>query len=313
MKYYFTHIIGTIVMDQSLRVIEEVKFTKLDDYLSKDKTEAKLKKKYPGLIPLPEDKLPRALEHFKDKNYFSDIYAQNAAFTRAGVRASVSKDGLILQTIANIEELDKVCNLLAKRLREWYSLYLPELSFRMSSHDKFVELVLNKTRTELIKEFRVVDSMGGELKERDVNEILLLASQINNLYQLRKKQEMYLELIMKEHCPNLLELAGANIGAKLMELGRGLKALALLPASTIQLLGAEKALFRHLKTGSRSPKYGVLYQHQLVQKVKASVRGKVARGLADKLSLCARLDYFKGEFKAKEFREELERKFKCQK
>ena len=113
---------------------------------------------------------------------------------------------------------------------------------------------------------------------------------------------------MTKYCPNLLELAGATIAARLIELGKGLKHLALLPASTVQLLGAEKALFRHLKTGSRSPKYGVIINHPLIQKAPRDKRGKAARMLADKLSLCARLDFFKGEFKALDYRIELEGK-----
>ena len=84
--------------------------------------------------------------------------------------------------------------------------------------------------------------------------------------------------------------------------------LALLPASTIQLLGAEKALFRHLKTGARSPKYGILFEHQIIQKAQRKNRGKAARMLADKLSLCARLDFFKGEFKADQYEKEIEEK-----
>jgi nucleolar protein 56 len=113
---------------------------------------------------------------------------------------------------------------------------------------------------------------------------------------------------MGKYCPNLLELAGATIAARLIELGKGLKHLALLPASTVQLLGAEKALFRHLKTGSRSPKYGVIINHPLIQSAPRDKRGKASRMLADKLSLCARLDYFKGEFKAPDYRKELEAK-----
>ena len=111
---------------------------------------------------------------------------------------------------------------------------------------------------------------------------------------------------MKKYCPNVLELAGVTIGAQLLELAKSLRRMAFLPASTIQLLGAEKALFRHLKTGSRSPKYGVIFQHPLIQNTKRSKRGKKARQLADKLSICAKLDFFKGEFLAKEYRKELE-------
>ena len=82
----------------------------------------------------------------------------------------------------------------------------------------------------------------------------------------------------------------------------------MLPASTIQLLGAEKALFRHIKTNAKSPKHGIIINHQFVQKAQRKNKGKAARILADKLSLCARLDYFKGEFKGEEYKKELERK-----
>ena len=150
--------------------------------------------------------------------------------------------------------------------------------------------------------------MGADLAEVHLKEIKLLAADVQNLYKLRKQHELYLQKVMKEHCPNLLELGGVTIGAKLIELGKGLKNIALLPASTIQLLGAEKALFRHIKTGSKSPKYGVIINHPIIQNAGREQKGKASRMLADKLSLCARLDYFKGEFKASQYRKELEKK-----
>ncbi len=213
-----------------------------------------------------------------------------------------------MQAIANIAELDKVCNLLSKRLREWYGLYAPEVSEEISSHERFIAAIVSKSKTQLLIEMNLSDGMGADLGNVHVEEILLLAEQLIQLYALRQKHEDYLQNVMKTYCPNILELGGTTIGAKLIELGRGLKHLALLPASTIQLLGAEKALFRHITTGSKSPKYGLLYQHPLIQKAPSKNKGKAARMLADKLSLCARLDYFKGEFKANEYRKELEEK-----
>ena len=150
--------------------------------------------------------------------------------------------------------------------------------------------------------------MGAVLSPIHVDEMKLLAEEVGKVYLLRQEHEQYLQKVMKEYCPNLLELAGATIGAKLMELGRGLKHIAMLPASTIQLLGAEKALFRHIKTGARSPKYGIIINHPFIQKAPKDKKGKAARMLADKLVLCTRLDYFKGEFKAPEFQKDLEEK-----
>ncbi len=286
MKYLFTSILGSFVFDDHLSIIDEG-------------TEKTLSKKYPQLIPLPPKKVPPALGAFKEQKYRRQFYKKNVELTKKAVKGSVSEDQLIIQTIANIDELDKICNVLTKRLREWYGLYYPEL--RVGNNEKYVELVLEgKRRT----------AMGADLGKVHVEEMKTLANEIQRLMRLRKTHESYLKTVMEAYCPNLLELAGATIGAKLLERGKGLKHLALLPASTIQLLGAEKALFRHLKTGAKGPKFGILYHHQLVQKAKPSVRGKAARMVADKLSLCARLDYFKGGSKAKEYRKELEEKLR---
>lgn len=248
----------------------------------------------------------KVLASLKQKKYFPELYQKNLELTKQAIKDSVNEDNFIMQAIANINELDKVTNILSKRLREWYSLYLPELSEEITSNEKYVELTL-KSKKELLKELSLKATMGADLDKFQVEEITLLAKEVQSLYELRKKHELYLEKIMKKYCPNILELAGVTIGAKLIELARGLKRLALLPASTVQLLGAEKALFRHLKTGSRSPKHGIIFQHPLIQHAKKNERGKKARQLADKLSLCARLDFFKGDFKAKEYREMLEK------
>ncbi len=286
MKYLFSHLLGDFVLDAHLDIIE----------LGREK---ELKSKYRDLKPLPPEKWASVLLNFKDRKYFRQFYEKNMALTKKAIRDSVSPDGLITQAVANIGELDKTGNLLAKRLREWYALYFPELTDE--DNEKFARQVLAGKK-------KGKESMGADLGKADLEEINFLAEEIIRLYDLRRKHENYLEKVMQEHCPNLMKLAGVVIGAKLIELGKGLKHLAMLPASTIQLLGAEKALFRHIRTGAKSPKYGLLLQHQLVQKAGPSRRGKMARMLADKLSLCARLDYFQGEFKAEEYRKELEGK-----
>jgi len=289
MHYTFKNVLGEFILDEKLNIVN---------------------KKVKDSKPLPQEKLPKVLEIFKDKKYFQQFYQENFKLTKKSIKNSVTEDQLITQAISNINELDKTSNLLSKRLREWYSLYLPEFSEQLSHNEKFVELAATKTREELMKEFGITDSMGADLENLHVDEIILLAKEIITLYSLRKNHEEYLQKVMKKYCPNLLELAGATIGAKLIELAKSLKRLAMLPASTVQLLGAEKALFRHIKTGSRSPKYGVIINHPIIQNAKKDEKGKSSRVLADKLSLCARLDFFKGEFKAPEYKKELEEKFK---
>jgi len=152
--------------------------------------------------------------------------------------------------------------------------------------------------------------MGSDLKKLDVKEIFLLAHEVNSLFALRQKHEDYLEKKMKVFCPNIISIAGVPIGAKLLELAGSLKRLAILPSSTIQLLGAEKALFRHIRTGAKSPKHGVIIQHHLLAQTQKKNRGKMARALADKIAIAAKIDYFKGEFQGNKLKKQLDIAFK---
>jgi len=309
--YLFTNILGSFILDQNLKIIDQTLFTSVEQYLQKETTEEKIQKNHPNTQPLPQEKLFATLALFKDQKYFTSFKNFNRLITKKAMQLSVSEDQLIIQTIANINEIDKNVNILSKRLREWYSLYFPELSQRTPDHKKYAELLIEKTKQQLAEEIKLTEeSMGTELSEIHLQQMKLLAQQILSFYTLRQQHEQYLETVMKQYCPNIQSLAGTTIAARLIELAKGLKHLALLPASTVQLLGAEKALFRHLKTGNRSPKHGVIINHPLIQNAKRTEKGRSARLLADKLSLCARLDYFKGEFKAEQYKIELLEKLK---
>ena len=244
MKYFFTNVLGSFVLDDSFDIIDSLPFSSLPEYEHKAKAEQKLQKKYPRLLPLPTEKISSALPTFKNKQYYDAFYRQNIALTKKAIQQSVSEDIFVMQTIANINELDKTINLLSKRVREWYSWYAPEVVEHLADHEKLMELICSKSRTELLKELKEPETMGANIEKVHVDEILLLAKQVQELFKLREQHEKYLQKVMQKYCPNVMELAGVTIGAKLMELGKGLKHLALLPASTIQLLGAEKALFR---------------------------------------------------------------------
>ena len=106
-------------------------------------------------------------------------------------------------------------------------------------------------------------------------------------------------------------ITGVSIGAKLLEHAGSLKRLAEMPASTIQLLGAEKALFRHIKNKKNlCPKYGLLHEHPFITQSKKKSHGKIARALADKIAIAVKVDYFKGKFIGDKLRKELEKKIK---
>ncbi len=240
---------------------------------------------------------------------FKKIREESIKLAKQKIKESVTEDNYICHAITTVEELNKVCNALAKRLRDWYALYFPELYKSIADNEAFVRLVLEKDKKTLMAELKIKDSMGKELKE-DLEPMKELATKAGELYKLRDSLEKYLEKTMKGYCPNVLALAGALIGAKLLNEAGSLKRLSSMSSSTIQLLGAEKALFRHVRTGAKAPKHGHIVNHHLIAVVKKNEKGKASRALADKISIAAKVDYFKGEFIGDKLKQELEAKFK---
>ena len=153
------------------------------------------------------------------------------------------------------------------------------------------------------------DSIGADLEQEDLEPIRSLTHQAYDLYHLRKSHLEYISIIMDELCPNLKAVCGVLTGAKLMEHAGSLKRLSQMPASTIQVLGAESALFRHMKTGAKPPRHGIIVHHPLISQAPDRMHGKIARALADKISIAAKVDYFKGKFIGDKLKKELEEKF----
>ena len=238
------------------------------------------------------------------------IHDVSMEMSRTSVRrAAERRDFLIVQAVETLDDLDKTLNLFANRIREWYGLHFPELSRIINNHETYAKLVRdlgerknfseeNLRKTSLPKEKinKIIKaaqtSMGANLRDDDIDKIQILCSQYMNLLTARRKIEGYLKEMMKEEAPNLSAIAGPILGAKLIALAGGLENLAKMPSSTIQVLGAEKALFRSLRTGARPPKHGVLFQHVLVHGSKRSLRGKISRALAGKIAIAARTDIF---------------------
>ena len=244
------------------------------------------------------------------EHYRKEMIENTLVITKNDIKESVKKDILIIQAVNNVQEIDKLINTLVKRLREWYSYYLPEYSSAVPDNEKFAELVAQKGRHEILAELRLKDemSMGKDMPDGDVKPMKALAEQVMSIAELRKTHEVYLDRIVKEVAPNVRAIAGSMIAAKLIAHAGSLRRLSAFPASTVQILGAEKALFRHMKTGAKPPKYGVIINHQFISKARNDVKGKAARLLADKLSIAAKVDYFKGEFIGDKLKKEIERK-----
>lgn len=263
-------------------------------------------------VPLADsDSWPRVLKAVKDPRFFTSFRENNIAFTKKQVKESVSPDQFIIQSISAIEELDRLANMLSKRLREWAGWWVPETSRILHDHASFARAVAEQDQQTLLAEARETPehSMGAVLSEKDIAPIKAQAAAICQAAATRLQHESYLKSVMQEACPNLTCLAGHMIGAKLLAHAGSLRRLAEMPSSTVQMLGAEKALFRHMRTGARPPKYGVIFSHPLIQSGKRADQGRIARAIADKISIGVRVDFFKGRFVGDRLKNELELRF----
>jgi nucleolar protein 56 len=247
----------------------------------------------------------------KDATDFS-LWTHNVTMeiTKLKVRGAVEKRDLIVaQAVQSLDELDKTINMLMARVREWYGIHFPELDRLLEKHETYARLVVklgnkdNFTAENLEQEdvpkpkaeavAKVAEkSMGADLSESDLKQIRSLCKTILDMYGLRTDFETYLDSTMEEVAPNIKCLVGSLLGARMIAVSGGLMNLAKRPASTIQVLGAEKALFRSLKTGTRPPKHGLIFQHTLLHDAKRWQRGKIARAVAGKLAIAARGDAF---------------------
>ncbi len=223
-------------------------------------------------------------------------------------------DRILMQAIGMLDEDDRVINVLTERLREWYGLYFPEAERLVSNHEKFAELVLEGTRDGL--EDKTLSKLangtaGMDFSDDDIKQMQNTARSIKALMFSRREIERYVEGLSIKVAPNMTALAGPLLMSRLLVLAGGLGRMARMPSSSIQLLGAEKALFRHLKGQGKAPKYGILFSHPLVQKAPKDKKGKVARLLSAKLSLAAKTDFFSKEDHGKELKEKLEKQVKA--
>lgn len=221
---------------------------------------------------------------------------------------SESPDLHIIQAISMLDETDKIANLLSSRLREWYGLHFPELDNLIDTISGYSKIVL-AGRRENLSQKTYLDagfpeekaemlsllqgkSKGGQISNENLAIVQSLAKQILQLFELRNTLEKHIETQMLSIAPNVSGILGTSVGARMIARTGSLKKLASIPASTIQVLGAEKALFRSLKTGAQPPKHGLLFQHPLVHAAPRWQRGKIARAIAAKAALAARVDVF---------------------
>jgi nucleolar protein 56 len=235
------------------------------------------------------------------------------------------RDLLVAQAVQTVDDLDKSLNIFMSRLREWFGLHYPELDRLLDKHETYARLVVNlgtrgnftaenlekeglpKAKSQAIAKVAVA-SMGADISDEDFSKIQDMCRKVLGLYDVRQSLEKYVDSVMEEVAPNTRAIGGSLLGARLLALAGGLLNLAKLPASTIQVLGAEKALFRSLKTKARPPKHGIIFQHPFIHDAKRWQRGKIARALAGKLAIAARVDAFKGKYMGDKLKTDLEKR-----
>jgi nucleolar protein 56 len=232
------------------------------------------------------------------------MHAAMIDLSKRKIRTEVRDDEHIVRAIAYLDEQTHMINVLTGRLKEWYALHFPELE-KLVSRDRFVELVSEKTERRSMD--LIEDSVGAEVTPSEIETFKLIGRSIREVDNSTAKLRVYIEGKMGEVAPNLNHIAGPLIGARLIAYAKGLERLARMPSGTVQLLGAEKSLFKHLRDGSKPPKHGIIFQHPMVHSAHSRLRGKIARAFASKISIAARADFYSKRFIAEELKEGLDR------
>ncbi|KAI8622569.1 hypothetical protein BC830DRAFT_441110 [Chytriomyces sp. MP71] len=256
----------------------------------------------------------KMLKQLKDGDFYRAQLGLGHAYSRAKVKFNVNRsDNMIIQAINLLDQLDKDVNTFSMRVREWYGWHFPELvkvvnenllyarcckaignkANLTEEHLPALEAILEQ---DAIKARQVLNaaqaSMGTDLSEIDFTNIESFADRVISLTEYRARLHGYLVSKMHQVAPNLSALIGEMVGARLISHAGSLTNLCKYPASTVQILGAEKALFRALKTRGNTPKYGLIYHSTFIGRAATKNKGRISRILANKCSIASRIDCF---------------------
>ncbi|XP_020286308.1 nucleolar protein 58 [Pseudomyrmex gracilis] len=253
---------------------------------------------------------------FQLHSFLDNVNEREMTAMRLGLAHSLSRykikfssekiDTMVIQSICVLDDLDKQINNYIMRAREWFGWHFPELGKIVKDNMSYIKTMKvmglrdNVTTCDLseflsediLKEVKEAaeTSMGSEITEYDAEHMRILCGEILELDQYRADLKSYLTVRMMSLAPNLTILVGDIVGARLISKAGSLKNLAKHPASTLQILGAEKALFRALKARKNTPKYGLIYHTHLVSSTTVKNKGKASRMLAAKAALATRFD-----------------------
>ncbi|VDN52353.1 unnamed protein product [Dracunculus medinensis] len=237
------------------------------------------------------------------------------SYSRTKVKFDIHRvDNMVIQSIALLDQLDKDINLFVMRIREWYAYHFPELSKIVPEQNIYVKCAvaimdrksINEKTLENLGEIlgenseskvaEIVEaartSIGMDISEIDLLNIDRFSNRIAALTDFRQNLNEYIKERMASCAPSLSALVGEQIGARLISHAGSLTNLAKFPASTVQIMGAEKALFRALKTRSNTPKFGLLFRSSYITRASKKSKGRISRFLANKCSVASRIDCF---------------------
>lgn len=252
-------------------------------------------------VPLKRaDLREAALESgFVDLDEDYDILLRDVCIRAAKSQISQTDtdDSRIIQAVEALDDIDKNVNELSERLFEWYGRYFPELDMTGEELAVFVSAYGSRANVPDDHELsqKASQSMGAELLFSDEELLRAFAKNICSLYDTRRYIENYINTSMGSVAPNLCNITGASLGARLMSMAGSLQKLVAFPSSTVQVIGANRALFKHLRSKAPSPKHGIIFNNPAIKNAPWWQRGKLARALASKISLAARTDFYSGE------------------
>ncbi len=235
---------------------------------------------------------------------FEELRQKMLKSAREGIKeAYSSEEYALIQAINAYLETNKSYNLAYERLTEWAGIYFPDRRFTSSrTLTEFALSVAQETNTK--------SAMGRVMNEDEKKSFGRFAEMSRNMDESMKALEVYLKAASTRILPNVTYLTDEKIAAELLSKAGSMERLATMPASTVQLLGAEKSLFKHLKFGSKPPKYGVIFKLPEVNSASRETRGRIARAYATKLTIALKADYYTKKFIAEGLKESLNKTIK---
>ncbi len=218
---------------------------------------------------------------------------------RKKIKDGLSVDDLIRKLIAFSDSLEKGENTIFEQLNDLYFLYYPEAADKLKERDKFIATLKESCDRKSTSEKLAIsiESMGFDLNDEDIQLLSLSINELNNISDLRKVVNDRLNDIIKKKYPNLNAVLGSELSARIIYLAGSSSSLMLMPSSKIQVLGAEKAMFAARKKKA-TPKYGVIYNHEIMLSVPENLKGKMAKVIAAYTSLAIKTDVLSKEDKS---------------